>query len=155
MWAERRDSSDKAAKPLWVQEKLLSVEEELRVTEISAGTVQGSTWGRRRVRAGARAQPHCARGARVSLHRWRRLGWHSRNIPSPHPTSLPCSCSSATPSPALLCSCVSAALTSPLFQWPQVPKTLCSHSIFPLESHFYSQARYISQQTVQCKANEN
>lgn len=97
MWAERRDSSDKVAKPLWVQEKLLSVEEELRVTEISAGTVQGSTWGRRRVRAGARAQPHCARGARVSLHRWRRLGWHSRNVPSPHPTSLPCSCSSATP----------------------------------------------------------
>lgn len=145
MWAERRDSSDKAAKPLWVQEKLLSVEEELRVTEISAGTVQGSTWGRRRVRAGARGVP--AQMEEAGLAQQERS-----QSPSHLPALLLLLCHST---PALLCSCVSAALTSPLFQWPQVPKTLCSHSIFPLESHFYSQARYISQQTVQCKANEN
>lgn len=80
-------------------------------------------------------------------------------LPVPITAPAPCSCSSATPAPALPCSCVSAALTSlpmaPGAPGFQVPKTFCSHSIFPLESHFYLQARYISQQTTQCKANEN
>lgn len=86
--------------------------------------VQGAPWagGLTEPRQGPepRLSSTVPRGSRVSLYRWSRMGWHSRNAPSTHHTSIALVLSHchSNPSP-LLCSCVSAALTSLLFQRPQ------------------------------------